>query len=89
MIKDQYKPNLKDLEEWEGLCIWLDNQYRKASYSLPLEYKHLISQDKIFVEMRNWLKDNQYQLIFYSSGWGWRLRKDWKDKINRLREQLQ
>jgi hypothetical protein len=88
---DLMRPNIKDLEEWEGLCIWLNGVRKKATHwaSGKIPYQHLLSQDPLMPEMRKWLKENSFELVFYSTGWGWRLRKDWKEKIEKLYELIQ
>lgn len=50
---------------WEYL-VWLDQQPRHASYDRPDWFgdRHLKAQ--------------RDEIVFYSSGWGWRLRKGWR-----------
>ncbi|TQE88650.1 hypothetical protein [Ureibacillus terrenus] len=83
MISDSYKPNRQDISEWIRFCEWLENQPRKAAYDVPNEYSHLVSQEKIFVNMRKWMQENDCDCIFWSSGWGWRLRKGWRERLNK------
>lgn len=80
------KLNQADVNEWIGLCEWLETQQRKCSYRVPREYSHLISHDPIFTSMRKYLKENECDCIFYSSGWGWRLRKNWRNRIEKSLE---
>jgi hypothetical protein len=93
------KPNKKDIAEWEVLCQSLDKIKGKSSYRsyctekvdgkwvmIDIPNWHLLSQEPVMLGMRKWMKQNGYELVFYGSGWGWRLRKDWKEKIDRLRE---
>jgi hypothetical protein len=51
------KPNKKDIEEWEDLCISLDKVRKKAThYARKSDIKnwHLLSQDPLMPEMRKW-----------------------------------
>lgn len=93
------KPNKKDLEDWEALCKGLSNAPRKASYDgyytnrnagkydlIHIPNWYLLSQDPLMPEMRKWMRDNGFELVFFGNGWGWRLRKDWKEKIDMLKE---
>lgn len=62
---------------FKDLCLYLDKQERKCSYSFPDDLKVVMEN----IELRNKAKD--MNLIFYSSGWGWRLRKNWEDSLEK------
>ncbi|MBB5324896.1 hypothetical protein HNQ34_001994 [Anoxybacillus tepidamans] len=88
------KPTVDDLKEWEELCTFISGLKKKSTY-ISKYYKsnvpntHLLSQEKIYREMRKWMKDNGYELVFWGCGWGWRLRKDWKEKLERLKANIE
>jgi hypothetical protein len=98
------RPNKKDLADWEALCHILSTAPRKASYNsyfskwddsgkyvgmVQIPNWYLLGQDAIIRKMRKWMKENNFELVFFSTGWGWRLRKDWKEKIEKLYEMIQ
>jgi hypothetical protein len=87
------KPNKADLKEWEELCTFLEGVKGKATHFVNWRQKipneHLLSQEPLMRGMRKWMKENGYELVFYSSGWGWRLRKDWKEKLEWLKATLE
>lgn len=83
-----YRPNESDVREWIVLCEWLEKQPKQSSYysNIPKKYNsHLLVTDiQIFLGMRKWMKENECDCVFYSSGWGWRLRKNWRIRLERI-----
>ncbi|WP_346206802.1 hypothetical protein NSS89_01345 [Caldifermentibacillus hisashii] len=81
------KTNKQDLQEWKELCEWLSTKKGKAAYTDGIDVnQHLLSQEEIFVQMRKWMNENNVLPVFWSSGWGWRLRKDWKERLAKAEE---
>lgn len=79
------KPNKKDLADWYELCEDLEKQPRKAAYSSRVKNSYLFhSEDKAVKEMYNWMRQNDVSPIFYNEGWGWRLRKDWRERLESI-----
>lgn len=60
-----------------SLGSWLSRQEGKCSYLFPVELEIIMNN----IDVRN--KAKEIGLIFYSSGWGWRLRKNWEDNLQR------
>jgi hypothetical protein len=42
-----------------------------------------------YARLTDFYKPLRDGIVFYSSGWGWRLRKDWREAITRKRAELQ
>lgn len=63
------------MKQWAELCEWMDKQPRKCSYA-PI-HSHLLQR-----EWRGFRR--AYRLVFYSSGWGWRLHKGWREVLHSL-----
>jgi hypothetical protein len=75
-----------ELKKWRGLCEWLDQQkYKAAHYSaIPQEWRPLTYVGGNPTGQR--ARDVRYEVgvIFYQPGWGWRLRIDWRDRLEAL-----
>ena len=55
------------VKHFADYCLWLEKQARKASY-----HNHPAWFDD------HKLKPLRDGIVFYSGGWGWRLRKGWR-----------
>lgn len=81
-------PDYDDLDIWQALCEWLERQARQAAYppDVPDPFTHLTyiggNSDADAARKVRY----RYGLIFYESGWGWRLHADWRDRLARLRQ---
>lgn len=75
MSNDGIKLTQEQLTEWRELCEWLELQKRKCSYS-PI-HNHLVQK-----KWRAFRQANR--LVFYSTGWGWRVHIGWRDTIEKL-----
>lgn len=81
------KPNAQDLAEWYELCEHLDAHKYKCSNVAGLKNNHLIySKYPAVRDMYAWMRYNDVSPIFYSEGWGWRLRKDWRERLESIKE---
>ncbi|WP_200321020.1 hypothetical protein [Sphaerospermopsis aphanizomenoides] len=82
--------NTDDLIELQYLCEWMNDLPYKSFYwdLLPLNYFPdtltgvLILHDWISREYR--IKRRYAKVIWWRRGWGWRLSKDWKNKLESL-----
>lgn len=82
MDKSIVKPTAGDIKEWIGLCEYLEKRPRKSSYySSQITNSHLLGDNAMFLGMRKWMKYNDCDCVFYSTGWGWRLRKNWRERL--------
>jgi hypothetical protein len=75
-----------DVNLWEKLCQWLDAQLGKRAYEsqFPQHLCYLVvkSTENTYC---TWLFDHFLMPIFYKSGTGWRLKRDWQDRIAVMR----
>lgn len=79
------KPNKQDLADWYELCEDLAKRPRKAAYSSNVKNNYLfLSEDKAVKAMYTWMRQNDVSPIFYNEGWGWRLRKDWRERLESI-----
>lgn len=70
------------IEQMQRLCEWLDSLPYKSAYSSDICRKH---PDLAYWVSLDWLPERKYaNAIFYQGGWGWRLRKDWRKRIDEL-----
>jgi hypothetical protein len=85
----------RDLTVWRALCEHLDGKRYKAEYPGPRHYgprtflsappeqwpafARLIALDKEAVAARR-----DFALIWWSGGYGWRLRRGWRERLAEL-----
>lgn len=67
---------------YRNLCCYLDKIASKSAYSFPEDLSIIMDN----IELRKKARD--IGLIFYGTGWGWRLRKNWEDALEREFEKL-
>lgn len=71
---------LSDAESklWHDFCAWLEDRKYNACHTsfIPSRFQSLISGKN---EARN--RRYQLDLIMYQSGYGWRLRKNYREKL--------
>ncbi|MFN3650057.1 MAG: hypothetical protein ACK47B_10805 [Armatimonadota bacterium] len=69
-----------NLDLWQELCEFLASRPRKCAYArfIPNHLSPLVSADAKSARA-------QVGLIFWSTGWGWRLRKNWQERLDTLR----
>lgn len=60
---------------WKELCEFLETRPRKCAYRCYVP-THLIG-----LLVSKSLKVERECYIFYSTGWGWRLRKNWRTNL--------
>ncbi len=71
------KQHTASLDAWASLCEWLNEQPSKCSYrGGPHGYLLTDSYRR---------QRQQLDVVFYSSGWGWRLRRNWAANLNAVR----
>jgi len=73
------------LNDLEHLCEWLEQQPRKAGY-VRVRGIWYVESGYVTLPAYKAVRDG---VIFYSSGWGWRLRKDWRATLAAKRAQAQ
>ncbi len=70
------------IEKLQRLCEWLDSLPYKSAGSRHISSKH---PDLVCWLDPKWsLKRKYVDVIFYSVGWGWRLRKDWRKRLDEI-----
>ena len=76
-------------------CEWLDSVPRKAVYPSTLTLTAVIHklapcpEDTLYWLGDAWKLERKYaDVIFYASGWGWRLRKQWRERLTQLETEL-
>jgi hypothetical protein len=76
----------EDLALWRALCEWLDAQKYKAAYQseMPERFRLLVYRGGNKTGQRAREAREHVQLIFYGEGWGWRLRKCWRERLAEL-----
>jgi len=74
-----------DLELWREFCEWLDARYRKCAVEshIPAKFHFTYCGDNVR-GIQNHRERIATGLIFYRAGWGWRLRKGWKERLAEL-----
>lgn len=84
----------KYVADWEELCDWLEAQPYNASYDLPRGLGYLTSSPKetpIYKYGREKhdravrIHGDRQPIMYWASGYGWRLRKDYRDALVALR----
>lgn len=75
-----------EAQTWRAFCEWLNARKYKSAYQsdVPAKWRHLIyvggnPTGQAARECRI-----EAGLIFYYTGWGWRLRKGWSDRLEEL-----
>lgn len=83
------------IADLKRFCEWLDRVPRKSVYPSHIGLTFVIYRvDPCPEETLYWLTDawkeqRKYaDAIFYASGWGWRLRKHWKERLAQLESKL-
>jgi hypothetical protein len=68
--------DIERLRHWRLLCEFLYARQSHSAYrwSIPSNLQYLL-----WAETRK--ERNALAVVFYSQGWGWRLRKDWQEKL--------
>lgn len=85
----------EQLQDWSALCEWLEACPYNASYRPP--YKHLFvraawypmhrhSREKHARAKRLEAERKALDLVYWATGFGWRLRKDYQAKLDILKQ---
>ena len=76
----------EELATWRAFCEWLDQQkYKAAHYSaVPDKWRHLVYVGGNPTGQRARDVRWEVELIFYMPGWGWRLKKNWRERLAQL-----
>ncbi|HEY1015984.1 MAG TPA: hypothetical protein VGE07_24965 [Herpetosiphonaceae bacterium] len=73
------------LDEFQRFCEWLEQRPNHAAYPLqvPNEFDRLISDDRKIARLRRYVR-----ILFWASGYGWRKRKTWRERLAELRAEM-
>lgn len=81
----------KDLELWRDFCLWLEGQPYNAAYRIPSPYGRLTLTTKHITKSQypeHYPRAKKYeqqrkalQLIYWASGYGWRLHKNYRETL--------
>jgi hypothetical protein len=88
-----------EYEAWEYLCNWLEDQPYNASYTVPKGYSWLTltRRDAPLREYGRTAYERakrveqirrSYALIYWATGFGWRLRKDYRAALERMKANI-
>jgi len=74
------------LDQWRKFCEWLDQRRRKCAHwsDVPTQWKPFVYVGGNLTGERAREERHEVDLIFYYSGWGWRLRKNWRERLSEL-----
>ncbi|HWT00225.1 MAG TPA: hypothetical protein VN256_08255 [Pyrinomonadaceae bacterium] len=77
------------LKEWRAFCEWLGQRPRKCAHrsDVPSRWKPLVYVGGNPTGERAREERHEVDLIFYYSGWGWRLRKRWRERLAELEKE--
>ncbi len=85
----------KAIADLRRLCEWLDAAPRRAFYpsvvAITVKLHGLAPYPE---ECSYWLEESHRQqrkqadVIFWGTGWGWRLRKNWRQQLEQLEAEL-
>jgi hypothetical protein len=85
----------KEINDLRQFCEWLDTVPRKAVYPSAIALTAVIHKlapcptDSLYWLTNAWKVERKYaDAIFYASGWGWRLRKHWRERLAQLEADL-
>jgi hypothetical protein len=90
------------LADWEALCAWLEERSYNASYRPRCQGEYLLSAGHITLPEQPDVarainrqtraitaERRRLQLVYWSTGLGWRLRKDYKEKLAAERKRIE
>lgn len=77
-----------DVDLWAMLCGWLETQPRKAAYRdvVPPMVRPLLWSSREATAVRRLWHERELLPVFWSRGWGWRLRTDWRERLRQWRD---
>lgn len=88
------------LDDWQALCAWLEGRPYNASYNPKCQGDYLLNtgsvhrSNKDAKAINRWIRQitaerTRLQLVYWAIGWGWRLRKDYKEKLEAERKRIE
>jgi hypothetical protein len=79
-----------EFSEWHAFCTWLNAQKYKAAYQseVPERWRLLVYRGGNTSGTRAREARAEARLIFYREGWGWRLGKNWRERLAELESSL-
>lgn len=101
-MTDELPDERQRLADWIALCAWLESRPYNASYKVRCQGEYLLSAGHIILpdkpdvakainrQTRAITKERtRLQLVYWATGWGWRLRKDYKEKLEAERKRIE
>ena len=87
------------LDDWTALCAWLEEQSYNASYDPRCQGAYLTSAGSLPKNVEGAKALNRYirqitaerkrlQVIYWAVGYGWRLHKDYREKLAAEQERI-
>jgi hypothetical protein len=83
------------INDLRRFCEWLDAVPRKCVYPSAIGLTSVIHklppcpEDTTYWLTETWKEERKRaDAIFYASGWGWRLRKHWRERLAQLEADL-
>ena len=79
------------LNEWRDFCEWLNKRKGKHAYfsEVPERWKHLVYTRPVGTWMTATDLRREAGLIFHHASWGWRLRKNWRERLAELEKAIE
>lgn len=84
-----------NIDLWRAFCAWLEDRPYNASYHVPGKFSWLIAQERDNPAYLSGVAQHaaakaaaavrrDYQLVYWASGYGWRLHKNYREELERL-----
>jgi hypothetical protein len=88
-----------DITLWRDFCAWLEAQPYNAVYRVPARFfwlvavpqhypAYLVGEQQSKAAKAAALIRQQYPIIYWATGYGWRLRKDYRAALDLLEQDL-
>jgi hypothetical protein len=86
------------VSDWEQLCAWLEDQPHNATYHIPDRWSYLTlspAQNPIYQvgrekhERAKRIHNDRQPIMYWATGYGWRLRKAYRDELAALRRRYE
>ncbi len=85
----------KAIGDLRRFCEWVDGLPRKSVYPSVIGLAATVygvapcPEESIYWLSEAWREQRKYaDVIFYGKGWGWRLRKNWRERLDQIESEL-